>query len=91
MVVDRIKPLEFSGVVTLGAVIDGKPAYITVVTKDLVARGVQAEEIVRAASLASGGSGGGGRPDLAQGGGKDPARLADGLQAALQTAQERLA
>lgn len=87
MLVDRIKPLEFSGIVTLGAVLDGKPAFITLVTKDLVARGVKAEEVVRAASTASGGAGGGGRPDLAQGGGKDPAKLADGLQAALQTAQ----
>ncbi|HLG73907.1 MAG TPA: alanine--tRNA ligase [Chloroflexota bacterium] len=91
MVVDRIKPLQFTGVVTLGAVIDGKPAYVTVVTKDLVARGVQAGDIVRAASLASGGAGGGGRPDLAQGGGKDPAKLADGLRAALEAAQQRLA
>ncbi len=87
---DRIKTLRFSGVVTLGAVIDGKPAYVTHVTKDLVAQGIEAGEIVRAASLASGGRGGGGRPDLAQGGGVMPDKLQDGLQAALAAAKERL-
>jgi len=88
--IDRVKTLRFSGVVTLGAVIDGKPAYVTLVTKDLVGRGVQAGDIVRAASLASGGSGGGGRPDLAQGGGKDAGKLTAGLEAAAQAARERL-
>jgi alanyl-tRNA synthetase len=87
---DRVKTLRFSGVVTLGAVIDGKPAFVTHVTKDLVGRGVQAGEVVRAASVASGGSGGGGRPDLAQGGGKDPEKLAAGLEAALKAAQASL-
>ncbi|HEX6513690.1 MAG TPA: alanine--tRNA ligase, partial [Chloroflexota bacterium] len=91
MLIDRIKTLRFSGIVTLGSVLDGKPAYVTHVTKDLVGRGIQAGDIVRAASVASGGSGGGGRPDLAQGGGKDAAKLVDGLQAALKAAQEQLA
>ncbi|HEY8691293.1 MAG TPA: DHHA1 domain-containing protein, partial [Chloroflexota bacterium] len=88
--VDRVKTLRFSGIVTLGAVIAEKPAFFTYVTKDLVEKGIQAGDIVRAASVAAGGSGGGGRPDLAQGGGKDPDKLAAGLEAALQTAEERL-
>jgi len=71
-------------------VIAEKPAFFTYVTKDLVEKGIQAGDIVRAASVAAGGSGGGGRPDLAQGGGKDPDKLAAGLEAALQTAEERL-
>ncbi|HLY67023.1 MAG TPA: alanine--tRNA ligase, partial [Chloroflexota bacterium] len=87
---DRVKTLRFSGVVTLGAVLDGKPAYVTHVTKDLVERGLQAGDIVREASLASGGRGGGGRPDLAQGGGTDPDKLEAGLKAAVQAARERL-
>ncbi len=88
--VDRVKTLRFSGVVTLGAVVDDKPAYVTLVTKDLVERGVKAGEVVRAASLAAGGSGGGGRPDLAQGGGKDASKLADGLAAAVEAARAQL-
>jgi alanyl-tRNA synthetase len=83
---DRVRTLRFSGVVTLGAVIDGKPAFVTHITKDLVDRGLQAGDIVREASLASGGRGGGGRPDLAQGGGTDPDKLQAGLEAAVQRA-----
>jgi alanyl-tRNA synthetase len=88
--IDRIKTLRFSGIVTLGAVLAEKPAFFTYVTKDLVEKGIQAGEVVRAASIASGGSGGGGRPDLAQGGGRDPDKLEAGLAAARQTAEERL-
>ncbi|MHB8619913.1 MAG: DHHA1 domain-containing protein, partial [Chloroflexota bacterium] len=88
--IDRVKTLRFSGVVTVGAVLDGKPAFVTHVTQDLVGRGVQAGEIVRQASVAAGGSGGGGRPDLAQGGGKDPDKLSAGLEAAAAASRERL-
>jgi len=87
---DRIKTLRFSGVVTLGAVLDGKPAYVTHVTKDLVERGLQAGDVVREASLASGGRGGGGRPDMAQGGGTEPDKLQAGLDAAAAVARTRL-
>ncbi|MBV8087808.1 MAG: alanine--tRNA ligase [Chloroflexi bacterium] len=89
-VIDRIKTLRFSGVVTLGAAIDDKPAFVTYVTKDLVERGVAAPDIVVAASSASGGKGGGGRPDVAQGGGTDPAKLAAGLEAAAAAARAKL-
>jgi len=88
--IDRVKTLRFSGIVTLGAIVADKPAFLTYVTKDLVEKGIQAGDVVRAASVASGGSGGGGRPDLAQGGGKDADKLAAGLQAAAQAAEERL-
>ncbi|HEU0168489.1 MAG TPA: DHHA1 domain-containing protein, partial [Chloroflexota bacterium] len=89
-VIDRIKTLRFSGVVTLGAAIDDKPAFVTYVTRDLVDRGVAAPDIVVAASTASGGKGGGGRPDVAQGGGTDPAKLAAGLEAAAAAARAKL-
>ncbi len=88
---DRIQTLRFSGVVTLGAVVEEKPAYVTYVTKDLVAQGVMAGAIVKEASIAAGGSGGGGRPDLAQGGGKDPEKLPAGLAAATAAAKAQLA
>ncbi|NLX11528.1 MAG: alanine--tRNA ligase [Chloroflexi bacterium] len=70
-----------SGVVVLGMVADGgKPQLITAVSKSLAGR-VHAGNIIRQIAQTIGG-GGGGRPDLAQAGGKDPARLDDALQQA---------
>ena len=67
-----------SGVVVLGAVIGGRPVLVAMVTPDLVSRGHSASDIVKGAAKAIGG-GGGGRPDVAQAGG----RRADGLGEAL--------
>ena len=72
-----------SGVVALGAVIDGRPFLVAMVTKDLVARGYRAGDIVKAAAAPMGG-GGGGRPDVAQAGGRDAGKLADGIKAAVE-------
>jgi alanyl-tRNA synthetase len=55
-----------------------KPAFVAVVTPDLVTRGYKAGDIVRGVAAATGGSGGG-RPELAQAGGKDPSRLDEAL------------
>jgi len=63
-----------SGVVALGAVINDKPSMIVAVTSDLIARGFDAQQIVRASAPIMGG-GGGGRPALAQAGGKDASKL----------------
>lgn len=63
-----------SGVVVLGAEADGKVNLVAAVSKDLVGRGVHAGKIIGVVAKAVGG-GGGGRPDLAQAGGKDPAQL----------------
>ncbi len=69
-----------SGVVVLGAAIDGKPQLVAAVTDDLVGRGVHAGKLVQAVARRLGG-GGGGRPNLAQAGGVAlaglPAALAD--------------
>ena len=62
-----------SGVVAIvGVAPDGKAGVVVAVTADLVAR-VSAVDLVRAASEALGGKGGGGRPDMAQAGGPDGA------------------
>jgi len=76
-----------SGVVILGSTPGGKVALAVKVSKDLVARGVNAGAIIRDAAKVAGG-GGGGRPDFAQAGGKDPAKLADALLAAERLALE---
>ena len=68
-----------SGVVVLGSVVENRPLLIAMVTTDLVASGVDAAKIARGAAKAIGG-GGGGRPDVAQAGGRN----ADGLDEALR-------
>jgi alanyl-tRNA synthetase len=67
--VDALRQKLGSGVVVLGATDDGKVALISGVTKDLTAR-LHAGKIIQAVAKQVGGSGGG-RPDLAEAGGKD--------------------
>ncbi|MFN6977851.1 MAG: alanine--tRNA ligase, partial [Gemmobacter sp.] len=59
----------------------GKAAIAAGVTSDLTGR-ISAVDLARAAAEAMGGKGGGGRPDLAQAGGADPARAEDAIRAA---------
>jgi alanyl-tRNA synthetase len=73
---DRIK----SGVVVLGTEQEGRALLLAAVTKDLAGRYHAGNIIKQLAPLVGGG--GGGRPDFAQAGGKDPARLDEALAAA---------
>ena len=68
--VDAIQQQLGSGVVALVSSAEGKASIVVGVSPDLIAR-FSAVELVRAASAAVGGKGGGGRPDLAQAGGPD--------------------
>jgi len=72
---DRLK----SAVVVLGTVYEDKPAFLAAVTPDLVARGYDAGKIVKQVAKVTGGSGGG-KPSLAQAGGKDKDKLDEALQ-----------
>ena len=76
--------------VALGAVIEGNPMFIAAATDGLVARGLSAVDVVRVAATIAGG-GGGGRPQLAQAGGRDASRLDEALAAARQAVKDRLA
>ena len=70
-----------SGVVTfVGVSPDGKASAVVAVTEDLTGR-LSAVDLVRRASEALGGKGGGGRPDMAQAGGPDGAKAADAIEA----------
>jgi alanyl-tRNA synthetase len=69
-----------SGVVALVSTADGKASIVVGVSPDLTGQ-INAVELVRAASAAVGGKGGGGRPDMAQAGGPDGARADDALAA----------
>jgi alanyl-tRNA synthetase len=73
------REIQGAGTAVFGAVIDGKPAFVAVASKDAIARGLTADGLVRELAKLTGG-GGGGRPDMATGGGKDPAKLADALK-----------
>jgi alanyl-tRNA synthetase len=68
-----------SAVVVLGTVSEDRPVFLAVVTPDLVARGYTAGEIVRKIAKVTGG-GGGGKPTLAQAGGKDKEKLDEALK-----------
>jgi alanyl-tRNA synthetase len=67
-----------SGVVVLGAVLGDKPQLLAVVTPDLVKQRYHAGNLVKALAQIVGG-GGGGRPDMAQAGGRDVAKLDEAL------------
>jgi len=86
--VDRHRDQIKSGVVVLAAPADGKVLVVAGVTPDLVKR-IPAGQIVKQLAPIVGG-GGGGRPDFAEAGGKDPSKIAD-LLAASRTVVEKLA
>ena len=71
--IDHLRNKLRSGVVVLGSVSDGKVALIVGVTKDLTSQ-LQAGKIIAEVAKKVGGSGGG-RPDMAEAGGKDPGAL----------------
>jgi alanyl-tRNA synthetase len=79
--IDEHKAQLGSGVVLLIADTGGKAAVAAGVTDDLTAR-LSAVDLVRAAVEAVGGKGGGGRPDMAQGGGPDASKAAEAIKAA---------
>jgi alanyl-tRNA synthetase len=68
-----------SGIIVLGSVYEGRPSFIATVTADLVEKGYNAGDIVKNAAQVTGG-GGGGKPGMAQAGGKDGSRLNEALQ-----------
>ena len=85
---DMLRQKLGSGAVVLGSRGEGKVALVAAVTPDLVGR-LHAGNLVKAAAAAVGGRGGG-RPDFAQAGGKDPERLPQALEAALAEVESQL-
>ena len=89
-IADRLREGLGSAFITIGAEIDGRPVLLAAATDDVVERGLHADEIVRQAAKLVGG-GGGGRPQLAQAGGRDASKLDAALDVAREAARERLA
>ena len=77
---DQAKQRIGSGIAVVVAVNEGRAAIAAAVTADLVER-FSAVDLVRVGVEALGGKGGGGRPDMAQGGGPDGAKAAEALAA----------
>jgi len=78
-VVDTLRDRLGSGVICLGSVVDGKVSLVASVSKDLTKR-FQAGKLVQEVAQTVGGKGGG-RPDLAQGGGPEASKLPAALAA----------
>ncbi|MCU0511599.1 MAG: alanine--tRNA ligase [Anaerolineae bacterium] len=73
--------VKANGVLVLGSSSDDKPMLLVAVTDDLVKKGVKAGDLIKPVAEVIGGSGGG-RPNMAQAGGKDAAKLPEALQKA---------
>jgi alanyl-tRNA synthetase len=81
---DQAKARLGSGVAAIVAVNEGKASIAAAVTDDLTAK-ISAVDLVRAGVEALGGKGGGGRPDMAQGGGPDGSKAAEAIAAVKRT------
>jgi alanyl-tRNA synthetase len=86
---DELRSKIRSGVIVIGSVTDGKVTLLTAVTRDLVER-IPANLLIQKLAPIVGGRGGG-KPDLAQAGGKDPDRLDEALGKAPAALEEMLA
>ena len=85
---DKLKDRLKSAAIVLGAVNDGKVSLIAGVTSDLTAR-VKAGELVNFVAQQVGGKGGG-RPDMAQAGGTEPAKLPNALESVRSWVEQRV-
>ena len=85
---DQLRDKLRSGVVALGAANDGKVSLLVVVTKDLVGR-LKAGELIKEMATEVGGTGGG-RPEMAQAGGKNPEGLGTALEKVFELVQKAL-
>ncbi len=87
--IDRLRQKSGSSIVVLGWVDEGKAGLMAAATDDLVKKGAHAGKLVQEAAKVIGGKGGG-RPQLAQAGGKEPGQLAQALQLARTLAARQL-
>lgn len=88
-IADEIKSKFESVAIVLSSVNDGKIVFTAMVTKDLVKRGIHAGNILKEIAKMTGG-GGGGRPDMAQAGGKDIEALDEAMEAVASIVERQL-
>ncbi|MFN7709437.1 MAG: alanine--tRNA ligase [Holosporales bacterium] len=89
-IADELKRSLDSGVVAVATSVEGKGSIVVGVTADLTTK-LNAVDLARAAAQAMGGSGGGGRPDMAQAGGPNGHDLAEAMQAIARAMGDHLA
>ena len=89
MVADMVRNHLKCGVVTLGVVNGDKVNFVVMATKEAVAKGIHAGNIVKQVAKVAGG-GGGGRPDMAQAGGKHPEKIGEALQSAMDVIKQQI-
>jgi alanyl-tRNA synthetase len=82
---EHLKP----GVILLGSAVNGRVNLVAAVTNDLTKRGLHAGKLVKEVAPIVGG-GGGGRPEMAQAGGKEAARLQEALDKAYGIIKKQL-
>ena len=88
-IADGIRDKIGSGVVFLASVNGDKVLFVAMATQDAVKAGIHSGNIIREAAKACGG-GGGGRPDMAQAGGKDTSKIGDALDVATKVINEQI-
>ncbi|MCY6372316.1 alanine--tRNA ligase [Clostridium ganghwense] len=76
---DKIKNKMSSGLVVLGSKSGEKVQFVAMATKDVVSKGVHCGKIIKEVAKIAGG-GGGGRPDMAQAGGKNAEKLGEAIE-----------
>jgi alanyl-tRNA synthetase len=86
---DFVRDRLDKGVIVLGTAAAGKVNFVAMVAKELTGRGLHAGNLVREIARMTGG-GGGGRPEMALAGGRDPAKLAAALAAVPELVRKQL-
>ena len=86
---DVLKEKIGSGVIVLASGKGGKVNFIATATKDVLAKGVHCGNLIKEVAKIAGG-GGGGRPDMAQAGGKNPDKIEDALAIAKEILKDQL-
>jgi alanyl-tRNA synthetase len=86
---DRLRDKLGSGVIVLAAELEGQPALLAMVTKDLTGRGLAAGKLIGELAPIVGGRGGG-RPELAQGGGTDITKIDEALGAVAEVVSRQV-
>jgi alanyl-tRNA synthetase len=86
---DAVRQTMPSGVAVLGSVIEGRPQFVAIVSPDVIQKGPKAGEILKRVAAVAGGSGGG-RPEMAQGGGKDASKIGEALAIVPEAVREML-
>jgi alanyl-tRNA synthetase len=86
---DMLKSKIGSGVVVLVSSYGDKVSFVVTATKDVIEKGIHSGNIVKEVAKIAGG-GGGGRPDMAQAGGKDVSKIDEALKASLKVVESQV-